>query len=201
MSDPDPVLSVPAFSYSEVAQQQRDRAETAKASRSTRRLGGSARAAKKATVTGAAQPAAAKKPKRGEVGRQIVVAVDAKVAPGTSRSDAFKAVAGERGMTAGAVSANYYRVRRSQKPKPARRPATPGTGSRRARSTAQPRVAASTRRRSAAPDSGVDRAAADLVSAIRAVADAAHSQAAQVSQLRAQLDELRSLLAQSPEPD
>lgn len=114
MTEAEPVLDVPAISYTEIEQQQRERAEAVNAapkSRPSQRL----KTATKRTARSA--PAQAPQVKRGEVGPAVVAAVEAKIADGLNASQAFVVVAGERRTKAGAVSANYYRVKRNNSAK------------------------------------------------------------------------------------
>ena len=89
-------------------------------------------------------------PRKATIGPEIFTRVNALVAEGQKRTDAFAQVAQERGSRPGSVAANYYRVARtSGQSKPRRttrragRKATTATASRQRRTTAARPVATS----------------------------------------------------------
>jgi hypothetical protein len=199
MPDPEPVLEVAAISYSEVEQQQRDRAEAK--SKPTRKPRAAAKP--KARRPKPARPhAAAAEPdpapvklRRGELGPLIVAEVTAKMSKGMSATKAFEEIAEERGMNAGTVSANYYRVLRLQKDR-----GGSGTDSKAlaGRAKALPRAkvtrAPSSRPVASGDGHGLDRLAQNLVVAVGALAEAVKAQQTEVAEIRARLDQVRSVL-------
>jgi hypothetical protein len=189
----EPVLDVPTIPYSEVEQQQRERAEavTAAPPRKGKR--------QKTAPRRRARPAVAQTPKvkRGELGPAILAAVEAKIAEGLIASKALEAVAKERRMTAGAVSANYYRVKRQSKvvkPSGAGKRSAP----RAAVSDVTPQVAASRSRRSHPGASGdlsnLDRVLTDLLGNVESLVAAVRQQESAVAEVRGRLDQVRSAL-------
>ena len=88
-------------------------------------------------------------PRKATIGPEIFTRVNALVAEGQKRTDAFAQVAQERGSRPGSVAANYYRVARtSGQSKPRRttrrasRKATTATASRQRRTTTAARPVA-----------------------------------------------------------
>jgi hypothetical protein len=189
VSDAEPVLDVPAIPYSQVEQQQRERAEAVKATPNGR-AAKRPKAATKRTV----RPASTQTPKakRGEVGPAVVAAVEAKIAEGLNASQAFVLVAKERGMKAGAVSANYYRVKRNDSAK---------TRSSEQRSavrkvvgdvTPRSRVSRGLRRLPVASDgvSDISVVLGDLSRGVQALSGIVKQQEAEVAELRSRLDQV-----------
>ena len=134
-------------------------------------------------------------PRKAVIGPEVVVAVDARTKRGMARAEAFREVAAERGMNTSAVAATYYRtVRRSAGgPAPAsgrRRVAT----TRRRTSSKGRTVARRARGTASAGPVDMNRLTADIVSAANALAAAARSQAREVVELRARLDQARATL-------
>lgn len=133
------------------------------------------------------------------VGPEIVKAVQAKTKTGMTRTQAFAAVAQERGSNPGTVSANFYRMQRKQNPKAVKasrprkrsssRRAVPRTQS--LARTPQPRSA-----RAAGSNGAVDitRLTGDLISAVNALTAAVASQQREAQALRSRLEEMRSAL-------
>jgi hypothetical protein len=193
VSDAEPVLDVPAIS-SEVEQQQRERAKAVTAA-PKKRASKPQKAAPRRKARSA--PAQTPKLKRGEVGPAILAAVEAKLAEGLIASKAFEAVANERGMKTGAVSANYYRViRKSKVVKPSR--AGKRSAVRNASSKVSPRPVASPGVRSRSVATGevtdIDSVLADLASNVQALVEAATQQGTEVAELRSQLGQIGSAL-------
>ena len=132
------------------------------------------------------------------VGPEIVKAVKAKTKAGMNRTQAFAAVAQERGSNPGTVAANFYRMQRKQDPKalstrPRKRSRSPQAAPRtrsRAR-TPQPRSA-----RVAASNGAVDinRLTSELILAVNALAASVASQQREAQLLRSRLEEMRSAL-------
>jgi hypothetical protein len=188
VTDTDRVLDIPAISYSEVEQQQRERAEAVKTPPKRRASNPPKRAARSKARSGQAPTP---KVGTGEIGPAVVAAVEAKIAEGLNASQAFEVVAKERGMKVGAVSANYYRVKRNQ----SRVTKTPSTRKSSAPREDQGRVSPRSvtspgaRRRSVAPGEvlDVDGVMGELVSGVQALIQAVKEQGTEVSELRARL--------------
>jgi hypothetical protein len=192
MDEAQPILDIPAISYAEVERQQRERA-------AQREL--------PAGTSGRSTPKEQRMPREAVIGPQIVEAVNAKLAEGgLNRSQAFAAVAAERGMRPGTVAANYYRVVRKQNPsalKSTRRTRAAGASRTTGRAAAKkPARAARRTRRSAAPaapaaaaaSTDVQAIAAQLVRNVEALAAAVTAQSKELQELRSRLDGVRSLL-------
>ena len=178
------VLDIPAIPYAVVEQQHQERKRAIE---------------EPSPKGGTRKRRQARKPKRGELGPQIAAAVDAKTKTGMNRTQAFAAVAEERGSKPGAVAANYYRVQRKQnpkalKPRSSRKRSQPSKTETRA--STRPTTAPARGSRSGASDGAVDidKLAGDLVSAVNALASAVSAQQRETEQLRARLDEARSAL-------
>jgi len=201
----EPVLQVPAIDMTQQAAvgettasvddvATADVPQPARRSRMAQRKPGRAKQA-------ASKAAAPKRTRDGSVGRETFAAVEALVKDGTSKTDAFKAVAEKTGRSAGTVAANYYRVARSQgaaNPRRRRGKATtvPSTSTRsegRRRARSQPRTA-SPRGRTPGQASDLDRLANDLVQSVNNLAAAMRGQSQEVADLRRRLDGVRSLL-------
>lgn len=138
-------------------------------------------------------------PREAVIGPQIVEAVEAKVGEGLSRTQAFAAVAQERGSRTGTVAANYYRMVRKTNPKvlkrrKSRRPAVAAAPAH----TATPGTTAPSgrRRRGPATDGTVDvaRLANELIASVQALAEVVKSQQTEVRGLRSRLDQVKSAL-------
>src|SRR5579871_4938500 len=176
MDEAQPILDIPAISYAEVERQQRERA----AQRET-----------PAGTSGRSTPKEQRMPREAVIGPQIVEAVNAKLAEGgLNRSQAFAAVAADRGMRPGTVAANYYRVVRKQNPsalKSTRRTRAAGAS----RTTGR---AAAKKPARAAASSDVQAIAAQLVRNVEALAAAVTAQSKELKELRSRLDGVRSLL-------
>jgi hypothetical protein len=176
------VLDIPAIPYAEVEVQQKERQRVVE---ETARNGG----------TRKRKPA--RKAKRGEIGPQVVAAVDAKTKTGMNRTQAFAAVAHERGSRPGTVAANYYRVQRKQNPQALKPRGTRKRTQMAPRSISRPRAAQTRSARTASSDGAVniDQLATNLVTAVNALATAITTQQRETQQLRARIDEVRSALA------
>jgi hypothetical protein len=184
MDESQPILDIPAISYAEVERQQRERA------------------VQREVLAGASSRSTAKEqrmPREAVIGPQIVEAVNAKLAEGgLNRSQAFAAVAAERGMRPGTVAANYYRVVRKENPgalKQTRRRGRAGA----ARVAKRPAVRRTRRAAAAAPAAAagggdVQAIAAQLVRNVEALAAAVTAQDQELKALRSRLDGVRSLL-------
>jgi hypothetical protein len=195
VTDTDRVLDIPAISYSEVEQQQRERAEAVKAA--PKRRASKKTASKRQKV---APKASTARPslKRGEVGPAVVAAVEAKIAEGLNASQAFEVVGKERGMKAGAVSANYYRVKRNQSKARKAPSATKRSAPRKVRDKVSPRPVASPGVRSRSVASGevsdIERVVAELIRGVEALSDAVKQQGSEVAELRSRLGQVGSAL-------
>ena len=180
------VLDIPAIPYVDVERQQRERAVQRQQV-----------VPPAASVVRRATTKEQRMPRQAVIGPQIVEAVNAKLAEGgLNRSQAFAAVAKDRGMRPGTVAANFYRVVRKQDPgalKPTRRTRTARPATRRAARSAAPQRAARATAPAAAGD--VQEIAAQLVKNVEALAAAVLAQSREVKELRSRLDGVRSLLA------
>ena len=132
-------------------------------------------------------------PRSGEIGEQIFEQVEALVAGGMNRTEAFAKISADSGRRAGTVAANYYRVARkraggSLRPRSRKRART---GRAAAKATAPRRTA---RRGRAAGAGDIDALTRELVRNVQALADAVKSQAAEVKNLRTRLDGVKKLL-------
>jgi hypothetical protein len=132
-------------------------------------------------------------PRTGEIGEQIFEQVEALVAGGMNRTEAFAKISADSGRRAGTVAANYYRVARkraggSLRPRSRRKART--------RTTAKTTTTASRRgrRNSRAASGDIYALTSALVSNVQALADAVKSQAAEVRDLRSRLDGVKKLL-------
>jgi hypothetical protein len=132
-------------------------------------------------------------PRTGEIGEQIFEQVEALVAGGMNRTEAFAKISADSGRRAGTVAANYYRVARKRaggslrprsrrKARGGRTPAKATTASRRGRRTSR------------AASGDIDALTRELVANIEALAAAVKSQAAEVEELRGRLDGVKKLL-------
>lgn len=189
VSEAERVLDIPPISYSEVVQQQRERAEAVNAVPKTRASKRQKAASKR---TARPPPAQAPKAKRGEVGPAVVAAVEAMIGDGLNASQAFVVVAKERGMTAGAVSANYYRVKRNNTTK-TRRSQKPSAPRQSVSDVTRQAVASrGVRRRPVAFHgvSGVEAVLADLSRGVRALSDVVQQQEDEVAELHSRLDQV-----------
>jgi hypothetical protein len=195
VSDTEPVLDVPAISYAEVEQQQRERAEAVKTPPKRR---ASKKTASKRQKVAPKASTARPSPKRGEVGPAVVAAVDAKLAEGLNASQAFEVVGKERAMKAGAVSANYYRVKRNQSKVTKTSSATKRSAPRRGAKERSPRPVASGGAGSRSVASGgmaeVERVLADLSRGVQALSDVVQQQGTEVAELRSRLGQVGSAL-------
>ena len=133
-------------------------------------------------------------PRSGEIGEQIFEQVEALVAGGMNRTEAFAKISADSGRRAGTVAANYYRVARkraggSLRPRTRRRART-------GRAAAKAPAAARRGGRRARSSSGgdIDALTRDLVANVQALADAVKSQAAEVRELRTKLDGVKKLV-------
>jgi hypothetical protein len=202
-AEKEPVVDVPAIDMterSETAAADDSRPEVAKPARRRRAAKPKARQAKAAKAAGPTL-------RDGSVGRTTFAAVEALVKEGSSKTDAFKAVAKDTNRSAGTVAATYYRVARSKgtvKPRRGREtetataPSAPkrrSAGRRGARSdagtTQNPgRISA----QHAPQHRDIDRLATSLVESVNALADVVKAQTDEVADLRRRLDGLRSIL-------
>ena len=146
------------------------------------------------TVASKPDPAPVKL-RRGELGPLIVAEVTAKMSKGMSATKAFEEIAQERGMNAGTVSANYYRVLRSQKSEASSETPSKVSASL-AKATPRTKVtkAPSGRLVASGDGHGLDRLAQDLVVAVGALAEAVKAQQTEVAEMRERLDQVRSVL-------
>jgi hypothetical protein len=138
------------------------------------------------------------------VGPEIVRAVDAKTKTGMNRSQAFAAVAEERGSRPGTVAANYYRVQRKENPQALQRKRSRRRARSKTTTVTTRTLTAQSRRTGAAQTPGrrsagsgaldINRLTNDLVAAVNALAGAVASQQRETEALRARLDEVRSAL-------
>ena|SRR6516225_6234311 len=131
-------------------------------------------------------------PRTGEIGEQIFEQVEALVAGGMNRTEAFAKISADSGRRAGTVAANYYRVARkraggSLRPRSRRKAARGGRAS--AKTTASRRG-----RKSRGASGDIDALTRELVANIEALAAAVKSQAAEVEELRGRLDGVKKLL-------
>jgi hypothetical protein len=125
----------------------------------------------------------------GSVGKETFEQVEALLRQGKSKTEAFAQIASDTGRNAGTVSANYYRVARTNgavKPRRRRRGSTKATSR-----TPGRRTAKATARRGS---SDIDRLAADLVKSVTALADAIKGQEAEVATLRSRLEGVRQIV-------
>jgi hypothetical protein len=131
------------------------------------------------------------------IGPEIVKAVGAKTKTGMNRTQAFAAVAQERGSNPGTVAANFYRMQRKQDPKaiksprPRKRSPRPAPRTQGRTRTPQPRS------ERVAPSKGtvdINRLTSELISAVNALAGAVASQQREAQALRSRLEEMRSAL-------
>jgi hypothetical protein len=125
-------------------------------------------------------------PRAATIGPEIYERVNALVAEGKTRTEAFKQIGEERGSRAGTVAANYYRVARATG-KPGTRAKRSTTRSSRAKTTAT--GPARTRRaqassRSTAPDGDIGQIAQQIAELTQQL----------VRQVKARDDQLRKLL-------
>lgn len=128
-------------------------------------------------------------PRQAVIGPEIVKRVNALMAEGgSSRTAAFQKVAQERGMQAGTVAANYYRIMRRENPQALksrkRRKATAGRSKTTSTSAAQSRSTPVQTR----------AASGDLDSLAKAVSDSLSALIAEVKRQQAQTNELRTKL-------
>lgn len=197
MSEPERVLDMPAIAYEEVQRQQRERAEAVKAQPKTR---ASKRPKRVANFKPRSAPAQAPRVMRGEVGPAVVAAVDARIAEGLNASQAFEVVAKQRGMKAGAVSANYYRVKRNTSKAIDTSSAPKRPASRKARGKWSPRALGSRGVRSRPVEAGsppdIEAVLADLSRGVRALSDVVQQQGTEVAELRSRLGRLGSALGE-----
>ncbi len=133
-------------------------------------------------------------PRTGEIGEQIFEQVEALVAGGMNRTEAFAKISSDSGRRAGTVAANYYRVARkraggSLRPRSKRKAARGGRAS--AKTTTTSRRG---RRANRGASGDIDALTRELVANIEALAAAVKSQAAEVEELRSRLDGVKKLL-------
>jgi hypothetical protein len=150
-------------------------------------------------ATAATKAGTAKRSRDGSVGRETFAAVEALVRDGSSKTDAFKAVAEKSNRSAGTVAAAYYRAARSlgaAKPRRGRDEATTAlsTSTRSAGRRGAQSSSGRARRRSAGQPSDSDRLMNDLVQSVNQLAAAMKAQSVEVADLRQRLDGVRSIL-------
>ena len=183
MDKGQPILDIPAISYAEIERQQRERAVAREMPAGT---------------SGRSTAKEQRMPREAVIGPQIVEAVNAKLAQGgLNRSQAFAAVAADRGMRPGTVAANYYRVVRKENPsalKQTRRGRRPGRPAKSAVRTVRRSRPAATPAAPAAAGGDVQVIAAQLVRNVEALAAAVTAQSKELHELRSRLDGVRSLL-------
>jgi hypothetical protein len=126
-------------------------------------------------------------PRQAVIGPEIVARVNALLAEGeSSRTAAFQKVAQERGMQAGTVAANYYRIMRRENPQALK-------SRKRRKATARP--AKATRATQSRPTPvRAPVGSGDLDRLANAVSDSLSAFIAEVKKQQAQTNELRSKL-------
>jgi hypothetical protein len=132
-------------------------------------------------------------PRTGEIGEQIYEQVEALVAGGMNRTEAFAKISADSGRRAGTVAANYYRVAR-KRAGGSLRPRTKRKAARGGRTSAKATATRRGRRPSRAASGDIDALTRELVANIEALAAAVRSQAAEVEELRSRLDGVKKLL-------
>jgi hypothetical protein len=182
------VLDVPAIVMSESASSPVDVGSADVAKRPRRRRTARPPKARRAKAT---KTATQKGTRDGSVGPETFAAVEALVKDGSSKTEAFKAVAKDTQRSAGTVAATDYRVARSEgavKPRRGRgKAAAPATTKRR---SAGRRVRASIGN----SEQDIDRLATSLVESVNALAGVVKAQSQEVADLRRRLDGVRSIL-------
>lgn len=128
-------------------------------------------------------------PRTAVVGPEIVKRVNALMADGeSSRTAAFQKVAQERGMQAGTVAANYYRIMRRENPQALK------TRKRRKATARGAKTTSASASQSRSTPVQTRAASGDLDSLAKAVSDSLGVFIAEVKRQQAQTDELRTKL-------
>lgn len=187
-AEKEPVVDVPAIDMTE----QPDTSAADVGSPDVAKPARQHRAKPKARRAKATKAATPKRTRDGSVGRETFAAVEALVKGGSSKTDAFKAVAKDTERSAGTVAAAYYRVARSEGAVKPRRRQAKATSPAASRGRLAGRGAA--RASAGNTGQGIDHLASSLVDSVNALASVVKAQSQEVADLRRRLDGVRSLL-------
>jgi hypothetical protein len=187
----EPVLDIPAVDMTDTAGPSTKASRPIRESKGTTRKssGRQRRRPTKSTASDARTPS-----RDGSVGRQTFQQVEALVDEGKTKTEAFKQVAAATGRKVGTVSANYYRVARTNgagKPRGRRGKASTATAPQGRRNGAH----TVKEHRSVSTGKSIDEVVGQLVASLEALAEAVKAQDAEVRQLRGRLDGVRGLLS------
>jgi hypothetical protein len=183
----EPVLDVPAIDMTEQSNTSATDVGSADVAKPSRRRQTGKQKPRRAATTKAAT---GKRTRDGSVGRETFAAVEALMKQGSSKTDAFKAVAEKTNRSTGTVATTYYRVTRSQAADRPRR----GKASTPPRSHRRSAVPAAARSSTGTESHDIDRLASSLVQSVNALAAVVRAQSGEIAVLRRRLDGVRSIL-------